>query len=169
MVPQVSQYYPRYIIKGLAPQLKSDTKLTHSYFIYLASTLFLNVTGPQRDWLFSLICATVTSQANTSKGLISVVFLDGFSHCKIKLVLVAFTQAVRETEFLQGPKKRLVAVTVRYTIGYLSQAFKAYLRDNPRRDPDGSLSFFWNEYPGVKQQKEIPIIVLLKVLKFAQT
>ena len=67
--------------------------------------------------------------------------------------------------------------TVRDTIGYLSQTFKAALRDNPRIDPDGSLSFlleqtfkvYANEDPGVKQQKAIPILFLLKLIDLAQT
>ena len=79
-------------------------------------------------------------------------------------------------QFFQGPKKRLVAATVIDTIGYISQAFKTYLRDDPRRDPDGSLSFLFqqtfkvyaNEDPGVKQQKVILIIFLLKLIDLAQ-
>ena len=98
--------------------------------------------------------------------------MDGFSRWKRQLVLVAFTQSIRQAEFSQIPKKKLVAVTVRDTVGYLSQAFKAALRDNPRRDLDGSLSFllektfkgYVNEDPGVKQQRVLPIIFLLKVL-----
>ena len=73
------------------------------------------------------------------------------------------------------PKKRLITETVIDTIGYISQAFKAALRDDLRRDPDGSLSFVLEQTfkgsadkdPGVKQQKSIPIIVLLKVLDLA--
>ena len=91
--------------------------------------------------------------------------------------MVAFAQAVSQAEFSQGPKERLVAATVIDTIGYLSQGFKSALRDDPRRDPDGPLSFvleqifnrYANKDPGVKQKKAIPIIVLLKVLGLAQT
>ena len=91
--------------------------------------------------------------------------------------MVAFTQSIRQANFLKEPKKRLVVATVRYTIGYLYQAFEAALRDDPRRDPYGSLSFllehifkeYASKYPGVKQQKAIPIIVLLKVLDLAHT
>ena len=71
----------------------------------------------------------------------------------------------------------MVASTVRYTIGYLSQAFKAALIDDPRRYQDGSLPFllkqtfieYPNKDPGVKQQKYIQIIFLLKLLDLAQT
>ena len=108
-----------------------------------------------------MLGAAVTSQANVnvdetkayhirvwvkwckflqSTSLRSDVFLDGFSRWKIQLVLFAFTQAVRTTKFLQGPKKKLVSATVRDTVGYLSQAFKEALRDDGRRDPYGSLS-----------------------------
>ena len=91
--------------------------------------------------------------------------------------MVALTRAVRQAEFSQGKKKRLVVTTVRDTIGYLSQAFKTALRDDPRRDPDGSLSLlleqtfkgYANGDPGMKQQKAILIIVLLKVLDLAHT
>ena len=91
--------------------------------------------------------------------------------------MVAFKEAVRQAGFLQVPKKILVAVTVIDTIGYLSQAFKEALKDDPRRDPDGSLSLFLeqnfkgyaNKDPGVKQHKDIPIIVLLKVINLSQT
>ena len=91
--------------------------------------------------------------------------------------MVAFAQATRQAEFYPGPKERLVEATVRDTIGCLSQAFKEALRYYPRRDPDGSLSFlleqtfngYANEDPGVKQQKELPIIILLKALDLAET
>ena len=53
--------------------------------------------------------------------------------------MVAFAQYFRLDEFSQGPKKTLVAAKVRDTIGYLSQAFEAALRDDPRRNPDESL------------------------------
>ena len=51
------------------------------------------------------------------------------------------------------------------------------LIDYLRRDPDGSFSLlleqtfkgYANEDPGVKQQKEIPIITLLKLLDLTQT
>ena len=102
--------------------------------------------------------------------------MDGFSRWQKQLVLVAFTQAFRQAEFSQGPKKRLVAATVRDTIGYISQAFKAALRDDPKRDPDGSLSFllestfkgYANEDPVVKQPKSLPTTVLLKLLNLSQ-
>ena len=91
--------------------------------------------------------------------------------------MVDFAQAFIQAEFLQVPKKRLVAATVRDIIGYLSQAFGAALRDDLRIDLDGSLSFlleqtfkgYTNKGPGVKQQKVILIIVLLKVLNLVQT
>ena len=73
-----------------------------------------------------------------SIGVRNDFFLDGFSRCQRKIVLVAFTQDVRQSKFLQGQKKRLVAATVRDTILYLSQASKSDLRDDPRRYPDGS-------------------------------
>ena len=103
--------------------------------------------------------------------------MDGLILWKRQLVLVAFAQAVRKAEFSQGPKKILVAATVRDTIGYLSQTSNSVLRDNLRRDQDGSFSFlleqtfkeYVNEDPGVKQQKAIPIIVLLKLLDLAHT
>ena len=44
-------------------------------------------------------------------------FLEGSSRWQRQLVLVAFTQAVRQADFLQVPNKGLVAATVRYTIG----------------------------------------------------
>ena len=111
-----------------------------------------------------------------SIGLRSNVFLDGFSRWKRQLVLVAFTQAARQAGFLPGPKNRLIAETVRDTVGYLSQAFKEFLRDNPKKESDGSLSFLLeqtfkgseDEDPGVKQQKGLPIIVILKVLNLDQ-
>ena len=72
-----------------------------------------------------------------SIGLRSNVFVDVFRCWKRKLFLVAFTQDVRQAEFSQGPKKRLVAATVRDTVGCLSHPFKADLRDDLRRDPNG--------------------------------
>ena len=112
-----------------------------------------------------------------SIGLRSDVFLDELSCWRIRIVLVSFAQIVRRAEFSQGPKKRLVAETVRDTVGHLSQAFKADLIDDPRRNPYGSLSFllehifkgYANKYPGVKPQNTIQIIILLKVLDLAQT
>ena len=112
-----------------------------------------------------------------SIGLRSNVFVDVFRCWKRKLFLVAFTQDVRQAEFSQGPKKRMVAATVIDNVGYIYQAFKEALRDEPRIDPDGSLSFllehtfkgYANKYLGVKQQKVILIIVLLKVLNLVQT
>ena len=91
--------------------------------------------------------------------------------------MVAFAQAVILAKFLQVSKKRLVAATVRDTVEYLYQYFRAALRDDPRRDQYESLLFFLektfkgyaNEDPGVKQQKDLPIIVLLKVINLAQT
>ena len=78
---------------------------------------------------------------------------------------------------MQEKNKKLVAATVRDTIEYLSQAFRAAFRDNPVRDPYGSLLSFLeqtfkgyvNKDSGVKEQKAIPIFVLLKVLDFAKT
>ena len=91
--------------------------------------------------------------------------------------MVAFAQAVRKAEFSQGPKKILVAATVRDTIGYLSQAFEAALRAYTIRETYGTLSFllehtfkgYANEVPDVKQQKAIPIILLFKVFDLAYT
>ena len=90
--------------------------------------------------------------------------------------MVAFTKTVGQAEFSQVPEKRLIAATVRDTVGYISQAFRADLRGNPRRDPDGSLSFllehtfkgYTNEDPGVKQKNAIPIIILLKLIDLTQ-
>ena len=53
-----------------------------------------------------------------------------------------FTQAFRQAVFFQGPKKTLVASTVRDTVEYLPQAFKADLKDDQIRDPYVSLSLF---------------------------
>ena len=160
MVPWVSLCQPQYIIKVLAPRWRWDTKLTHSSFPYLAAPLFSTVTGPQRGWLFSLLGAAVTSQANAnadetkskricswykcckflqSIGLRSDFFLDRFSCWQRQLVLIAFEKDVRQAEFSQVPKKILVAATFRDTIGYISKAFNASLRCYPRRDPDGWL------------------------------
>ena len=162
MVPWVNQCHPRYIMKVLAPRWLWDTKFPHLYFTYASAPLFSTITGPQIYRLFSLLGASVTAQSNAnvdetkskrirawdkwckllqSTGLRSDVFLDGFFRWKIHIVLVAFTQAVRQAEFLQGPKKRLVAATFRYTVGYLYQSFMADLRYYPKRDPYGSLSF----------------------------
>ena len=66
--------------------------------------------------------------------------------------------------------KILVAATVIDTVGYLSQVFKVTLREDPRIDPYGSLSFllehnfkgYANEDPGVIQQNALSIFVLLK-------
>ena len=158
MVPRVSQCNPWYIINGLAPRWRWDIKLTYSYFPYPAVPLFLTFTGPQHDQLFSLPVAAVTDQDDANKeknktkrihawdkwctslwsiGFRSDVFLEGLSHCQRKIVLVDFAQAVRQAGFLQRPKKRLIAAKVRYTIGYLSQIFKAALIDKLRREPYG--------------------------------
>ena len=103
--------------------------------------------------------------------------MDGFSCWKRQLFFVAFAQDVRQAEFSQGPKKRLVVATFRDTVGYLSQSIKAYLRDDLRRDPYGTLSLllektlkgYANEDPGMKQQKALPIILFLKLLDLIQT
>ena len=128
-------------------------------FFLPSCTPIFTVTGLQSDQLFSLIGDAVTSQSNAnvdetkanwirawdkwckflqSIGIRSNLFLYGFSCWRRQLVLVAFTQAIRQDEFSQVPKKRLVVVTVRDTIGYLYQAFKAYLREM------GHCHFCWN-------------------------
>ena len=198
MVSRVRQRHPQYIIKGLSPRWRRDTKITHSYFTYPAAPLFSTFTGPQRDRLFSLIGDAVTSQSNAnvdkskakhisawdkwcnvlwSIGLIRNVFLDGFSCWQRQLVLFDFTQAFRQAGFFQRPKKTLVASTVRDTVEYLPQAFKAYLKYDQIRYPYVSLSLFLeqnfkgyaNEDTWVKQQKALPITVFLKVIDLAQT
>ena len=110
-------------------------------------------------------------------GFRSDVFLDRFSICERKIVLVTFAQAVKQAEFVKGPKKILVAETVIDTAGCLSQAFKANLRYDWRIEPYGSLLFlleqtfkgYTNEDPGTKQQKAFPIIIFLKILDLAHT
>ena len=61
--------------------------------------------------------------------------MEKFSRWQIQLVLVALAQAVRQAEFLQVPKKRMVATTVRDTIGYLSQTCKGIFKRRFEKRP----------------------------------
>ena len=156
MVPRVSQCHPWYIIKWLAYRWRWYTKLTHSYFPYLAAPLFSTVTGPQRHWIFSLIGAAITYQGNLNvdqtkskrihawdkwcKFLRSIslrrdVFLDGFSRWQRQLVLVTFSEDARQAAFSGTKEETGCGNSQRYRcipILVLQGSFKRLTKKRPR-------------------------------------
>ena len=106
-----------------------------------------------------------------SIGFESKVFLDGLSKFQCNIIISAFGQAVRETTFSRCHKEHLVAGTVESTISYVSQAFRANARTDPRLDIDGKICFLLSEqYKGYKnldgnkkKQKALPLSVLRKM------
>ena len=104
-------------------------------------------------------------------------FLDGFEPWTRTLLFSAFTQAMREACFSKRHVKTLAEGTVRTTIDYVAQAFRADNRPDPRTDDGGRLSYILQQqYRGYKnldkntrQQKALPLIVLRAVAKNRST
>lgn len=112
-----------------------------------------------------------------SIGITGDVFLDEFSTWQRQLILVAFAQSIRNADYCGKSNQRrawLQAGTVKYSIGYLSQAFKAVQQPDPRRDAGGDICFlleqtyrgYTNQDPGVvQQQKALPAVSVLKMMQ----
>ena len=158
MVPRASQCHTQYIIKGLAPQWRWDTKLTHSYFPYPAAPLFQLSQVPSA--INYILCSVMQSLPQTTqmwtkpKPIGFAIGINVVSSCnqyalevislwtdlaidKDNLSWLPSHKPSEKPNFSLGPKKRLVAELFRDTIGYLSQTSNSVLRDNLIRDQDG--------------------------------
>ena len=88
------------------------------------------------------------------------------------LLLSAFAQAIREGSFSRRPDAALVAGTVRTTIDYVAQTFRANNRPDPRMDATGKTAFilqqqfrgYKNTDRNARQQKALPACILRKLI-----
>jgi hypothetical protein len=112
-----------------------------------------------------------------SIGITDDVYLDGLDrHERIKL-MGAFAMALRERRFSRPADAPLAEKTVRNTVSYVAQAFRENDRSNPTRDDDGLLGrllsrlyrSFKNRDPAEKQQKALPVCVLVELAKLGDT
>ena len=87
--------------------------------------------------------------------------------------MVTFAMALREGRFSGPSHVTLVESTIRGAISYVSQTFRENDRPNPTKDEDGELGrvlsrqyrSYKNSDPNPKQQKAIPIYVVVEVFK----
>ena len=112
-----------------------------------------------------------------SIGITGDVFLDEFSTWQRQHILVAFAQSIQNYCGKSNQRRAwLQAGTVKYSIGYLSQAFKADHQSDPHRDAGGDICDFLleqtyrgytNQDPGgvVQQQKALPAVSVLKMMQ----
>ena len=112
-----------------------------------------------------------------SIGFGASLYLEGMSQFQRNIVISAFAQAVREYTFSKRNKEHLAEGTVNATISYVSQAFWANARNDPRLDADGKPCFLlqeqWRGYKNKdkdrKKQKALPASVLRKMHQVAST
>ena len=104
-------------------------------------------------------------------------FLIQFEPWIRTLLICAFAQAMREATFSKGNVNSLAEGTVRTTIDYVAQAFRADNRPDPKVDDGGRLScVLQQQYKGyknldsnAKQQKVLPLIILRELAKNRST
>lgn len=85
--------------------------------------------------------------------------------------------ALRQARFSRATYDTLVEGTIRSAISYVAQTFRENDRSNPTRDEDGELGrllsrqfrSFRNSDPSPRQQKAIPICVLIELSKLSFT
>ena len=104
-------------------------------------------------------------------------FLTKFEPWTRTLLICAFAQAMREATFSKGNVNSLAEGTIRTTIDYVAQTFRADNRPDPKVDDGGRLScILQQQYKGyknldgnTKQQKALPLIVLRELAKNKST
>ena len=99
--------------------------------------------------------------------------LETFTPSQKITIFTAFCQSVREGDFSKDPTR---AGTIRDTIQYVSQAFKASLKPDPTSDLVGNRAFlirqtlkgYENLDPPPKQQKALPFCIIEHAYSISQ-